>query len=88
MCRSNKGITRTHLGINFWGETLEERAFLVADVDIKGLDREVRFLLFHAVSIDSFLVLSFSPESIGPRMEVPPPGCMVSFCAIILNARD
>ncbi|KAF9505745.1 hypothetical protein BS47DRAFT_1400122 [Hydnum rufescens UP504] len=35
-----RGVTRKHLGINFWGETLEKQAFLVADVDMEGLDRE------------------------------------------------
>jgi hypothetical protein len=54
MRRSNKGITRKHLGIDFWGETLEKQAFLVADVKMEGLDRQVRFLLLHALSIDSF----------------------------------
>jgi hypothetical protein len=52
--RSNTGITRKPLGINFWGETLGKQAFLVADVEMQGLDREVRFLLLHALSIDSY----------------------------------
>jgi hypothetical protein len=51
--RSNKGIAREH-GINFWGETLEKQAFLVAHVEMEVLDRQVRSLLIHAVSIDSF----------------------------------
>ncbi|KAF9513745.1 hypothetical protein BS47DRAFT_1485535 [Hydnum rufescens UP504] len=34
------GITRKHLGINFWGEPLEKQAFLVADVEMEGLDRQ------------------------------------------------
>ncbi|KAF9513695.1 hypothetical protein BS47DRAFT_1393092 [Hydnum rufescens UP504] len=32
------GITRKHLDIDFWGETLEKQAFLVADVEMEGLD--------------------------------------------------
>ncbi|KAF9512051.1 hypothetical protein BS47DRAFT_1394594 [Hydnum rufescens UP504] len=35
-----KRVTRKHLGVNFSGETLEKEAFLVADVDLEGLDRE------------------------------------------------
>ncbi|KAF9505746.1 hypothetical protein BS47DRAFT_1334240 [Hydnum rufescens UP504] len=37
-----RGVTRKHLGINFWGETLEKQAFLVADVDMEGVDRKYR----------------------------------------------
>jgi hypothetical protein len=79
MCCSNKGVTRKHLWINFWGETLGKQAFLVADVEMEGLDREVTFLLLYALSI-VFNAL-FPHETIGPGMETPPPGRMFCYFA-------